>query len=388
MNKFQQRLLTPVASLYSGGMHLRNKLYDSGWKKSYQVAVPVISVGNLTVGGTGKTPFVALLLEELIRLGHRPAVISRGYRSKNESGVARVALSLFREPKDFTVSGLPKLLEGLRQSALDFGDEPTMLALRFANVPIYVGRDKVLTARRAIEEANPSVIIADDAFQHRRLQRNLDIVLLDASERPENFEPLPSGRMREPFSALRRAHAVILTKVNLSSPVRVERLRDLARLSVDSIALPSFYEMSYHLRGLASLLEFIKGEWGIDPKTLSDQKIFVFSGVGRPDGVVKLVGEATGANVVGQMDFRDHHLFTSSDVNTVIEAAQRAGAHLVVCTEKDAVKFDFDPQSLPIPVLVARLDNQVNPGLSGLLESLPGTTLNRSVYEKNDLQNT
>ena len=185
----------PLSLVYSSVMRARNWSYDSWLKPSPQFSVPVISIGNLTVGGTGKTPFVDHLLQWCRSQNIVAGVISRGYGG-NFSGVKRV------DAKD---------------NPEKVGDEPWMLFQRHLQTPIYVCADRVQAARELLIQ-NPSVnlIIADDAFQHRRLYRDMDIVILDMMESQENYLVLPEGRARESFQGLLRANFVILNKINLA----------------------------------------------------------------------------------------------------------------------------------------------------------------------------
>ncbi len=363
------RWLRPLGSAFRMGVAARNGLYDNGWLRAEDVGAPVVSIGNLTTGGTGKTPMIAWLAGQLEARGKNPAVISRGYKAIFESEAGRVD---------------PRSGKRLSQLAKLYGDEPTMLANRLGQVPVFVGRDKVTVARLAFREAKPDVILADDAFQHRRLKRRFDIVLLDASEPGWHFLPLPAGRMREPFSALARAQAVVITKVNLADPARVARLRDLARLELDSALLPPLVEMEHRITSYLLLEAFRGGDArgtakrgpprAMGPDGFKGEKVVLFSGIARPEGFKRLVETETGAEVAEHVVFPDHHYFGPGDLARIGEAVARSGASFVICTEKDAVKIDTG-QTWVCPTYVGRLEAVPRGTWDGFHASLDRTLL-------------
>ncbi|MCM2282534.1 MAG: tetraacyldisaccharide 4'-kinase [Bdellovibrionaceae bacterium] len=343
-------LLSPLGSVFQLGVAARNSLYDRGWLVAEEVGRPVVGIGNLTTGGTGKTPLTAWLAQQFLQRGHLPAVISRGYKAILESEVGRVDIT-----------------SGKRLSQLSrlFGDEPTMLAHRLAKVPVYIGSDKVAVGRFAVEDSRPDVILADDAFQHRRLKRNFDLVLLDATEPGWHFRPLPAGRLREPLTALSRAHAVIVTKVNLADPVRVERLRDQARMHMESHPSPLILEMEYRLTQFLLLEAFRGGDArgtakrgpprSMTAAEVASEKVLLVSAIGRPQAFRRLVEMETGTRVVGHVEFGDHHAFAPGDIARIAAQVRETGATLVICTEKDAVKIDTG-QTWSCPTYVSRLE--------------------------------
>ena len=189
-------ILAPFSFLYSQVMALRNLLYDRDVLPTFEVGIPIVSVGNLTLGGTGKTPLICELVAWALENKLHPGVVSRGYRGQVR-GVELV-----------TPNGDPSY----------FGDEPVMIASRFANVPVYVGADRVAAVKKMIEHQKVDIIFADDAFQHRRLGRKADIVVVDCTEAISNYRVVPVGRARENVRGLDRADFIILNKVNLATP--------------------------------------------------------------------------------------------------------------------------------------------------------------------------
>jgi tetraacyldisaccharide 4'-kinase len=338
INESLSHVLKPLGAVFRTAVAVRNQLYNRGWLQMRDCGAPVISIGNLTAGGTGKTPFTALLAQSLKEKGKRVAIVSRGYKSPSEKLVAKVTL------------------DGLSQSSSKFGDEPVMLAHKLPGVPVYVGAQKLAVACRAVEVESPDIVLADDAFQHRKLKRVFDVVLLDASEPWWHFRPMPSGRMREPFSALKRAHAIVLSKANLADPVRLERVRDAARSAIDSSRMPIFVEVEYRINNFIPLRSFHSQVDELIPAArLRPEKLFLLSAIGRPEGFHELVKVETGAEIVGYRSFGDHYYFTKDDIGEIEKAAQRAGATKIVVTEKDAVKLNVDHFTMSEP-LVSRLE--------------------------------
>ncbi len=313
-------VLLPLSYLFELGSRFRMWLYSVGVLKSHACGKPVISIGNLTTGGTGKTPFTAWLVEELKQRGLKPVIVSRGYRSTNEKNVARVDLA-----------------KSIVENTKDFGDEPVLLARR-TKVPVYVGCEKVAVARRAVEQERPDVVIADDAFQHRRLKRNVDIVLLDATAPSWQLRLLPAGRLRESFAALQRADAIVLTKVNLADVDHVRELRERVRgaLSAGGAQQPLWLEVDYRLRQFVSL----KTSVIIEATSLKSVRVILMSALAQPDGFARLVQNSSGCEIVGHEVFPDHHFFRDDDLARVAEKVRQTHALKVLITEKDAVKLD------------------------------------------------
>jgi tetraacyldisaccharide 4'-kinase len=323
--------LYPFAVLYAGVMKVRNIAYARGWLPSYHVDVPVLSVGNITAGGTGKTPLTELLVRSLLAKGVRVGIISRGYRGSGR-GIERV------EPS-----------EGA-QGALKYGDEPTWLAQRFPSVPVYVGTNKIEVCRKLLSDVKVDLIIADDAFQHRRLHREIDIVVIDASEPGWHYRSLPVGRLREGFQSLGRAQAVFLSKVNLAEAKQLEVLRKRIRSVRNAIGstMPVF-EMRYMITsftqfdGQSVACESVKGD-----------RVLLVSGIGRPETFLRLVREATGAQIVDHLVYADHHPYGPTDLARIEARASALKATRIIVTEKDAVKLvGWMPK---VPVVMSRLE--------------------------------
>jgi len=282
---------------YSVGVRVRNTLFDWGWKKSHKVGVPVICVGNLTLGGTGKTPCVEWLARYLSEQGYSSTILSRGYGS---------------------VQGR--------------NDEALVLEENLPDVPHLQGRDRVQIATTAIDELEPEVLILDDGFQHRRLQRDLDIVLLDGSDAWGRNRLFPHGFLREPRKGIRRAGIVIVTRANVLDSVRKTKLENEIR-KLNSHCVIGFAEhrpMELLREGTDQKIELVKGK-----------KVAAFCGLGNPLAFRKTL-EDLGANVVAWKEYPDHHNYTKQDVTELVNWAHQSECELIVTTQKDWVKLRVD----------------------------------------------
>lgn len=289
--------MNPLTGLYGAATALRNTLFDRGVLASRRLEQPVVSVGNLSVGGSGKTPFVIALGELLKARGIRFDVLSRGYGRKTR-GV---------------------LIVETDGNASDFGDEPLLIARRLG-VPVIVGESRYDAGRVAEQKFQPQLHILDDGFQHRSLVRDFDIVLM--TERDFDDRLLPSGRLREPLSALARADAVVL-------PVG---------LAADHPALRQ------------------KPIWRIERKLILPNlpsAPIVFCGIARPKQFFAQV-RAAGVTPATEIEFRDHHAFDSSDVEHLLAMRGKFGAGGFLTTEKDAVNLGLLQAALK-PFAVAAL---------------------------------
>lgn len=314
-----------IGKIVLGGLELLAGVYEKGVVKKYEKAgrnarrmpIPVISVGNITAGGTGKTPCILKLAEMLHKKGHHPAILSRGYKSGLEK-----------------VGGVVSDGRSLRVSQKLAGDEPYMMALKIPDVPVLVGRNRITSAEKAIK-LGADILLLDDGFQYWDMKRDLDIVLIDCTNPFGYGYSLPRGLLREPMEALRRAHTFILTKSEQADvSVKADIKKNLFRLAPQALILESFHSPSL-------LVPFNKWKKGIKEDCLSCQKgrrTFILSGIGNPEAFKETTLEA-GLNPVGSMFFPDHHVYTSADMESAEMAAAYSGADLITVTEKDAVKM-------------------------------------------------
>jgi len=335
--------LTPLEWLYRAGLAAYLGLERIGLRRRTRIGARVVSVGNLTMGGTGKTSVVEALIRA-IKPDIQTAVLLRGYGGE-KSRTAQVVSS----------GGGPLLDWKL------CGDEAALLAAALPGTAVLAGCDRRVTGEMAVREIGARLIVLDDGLQYWQLHRDLDIVLLDARSPFGNGHVMPAGPLREPASGLRRAGAVILTHVNESSADSLQRLRrEVARLAPAAEVFEAYYAPSEIYRPTP--------DGGVPDQrqpaeTLRGRRVLVFCGIGTPESFSATLEDA-GAQIAGEMFLPDHHPFTRQDVHRAAEAAGQCGAELIVTTEKDAVRLAGLP--LPDSMRVLRADLLITdlPGLA------------------------
>lgn len=300
-------VLFPLAMLFWGILFWRNLFYTVGFFVSRKLPTKVISIGNITTGGTGKTPAVIYLANILIKRGKRVAVLSRGYGRKTAG-------------TQLVTDGNTPVLDWR-----NFGDEPTLISKALSGVPVVVDEKRHRGGMFLVDRFNPDVIIMDDAFQHRAIERDVDIVLINSQDQRSDHKLLPYGFLREPWIHLKRAHAIIFTKTNLMKPAPF--LRSMARKS----RVPRFRSVL-----LCGPLVSPEGEY---KEILKENSALALSAVGDHGGFMRTLNSA-GLNVVEELVFRDHHDYTQEDVELTQKHLLKSGAEYVVTTEKDMVKLD------------------------------------------------
>ncbi len=277
---------------------LRNLFFDTGIKKIHSVGVPVIAIGNLTTGGTGKTPIVATVVKLLQELGHRPGIVSRGYRA----------------------------------DASGENDEKRVLQKLCPNVPHEQNPDRVAAAKKLIAAEDVDVIVLDDAFQHRRLHRDLNIVLIDATN-PFGFGyQLPRGLLRESLNGLQRADIVLITRANAASAARLSDIE--ATILKHNVNLNGkIYAVSFQPTDLLSAA----GE-SFPLSDVYGKPITVMTAIGNPEAFISTCRQL-GTDIATSMFFPDHHHYSQQDLEQVQQHAQNAAARLILTTLKDLVKI-------------------------------------------------
>jgi tetraacyldisaccharide 4'-kinase len=289
-------LLAPLSVLYGWAIRARNARFDRSPRASHPADLPVISIGNITVGGTGKTPLVIETVRRLQRLGRRPAILTRGY------GAA--AGQIPDEAKEFS-DALP-------------------------NVPVVIDPDRVAAAATARADLAADCVVVDDGFQHRRLRRDLDVVVIDALDPWGGGWVLPAGRLREPLSSLARADLFIVSRANQVAPSVMSQIESvLARRAPRARVCRATVEpesIVYHDARIE------------DAEALAYHCVLPVCGLGNPTTFQRLV-ETLAGRVCPPIVFRDHQRYTPRHVRRVTRAAERRGADLVVTTRKDWVKL-------------------------------------------------
>ncbi len=336
-------LLAAASLPYGLAVGLRNLLYTSGLRKETALPVPCVAVGNIVAGGTGKTPAVSWIVDFLAGRGRQPAIISRGYGG-SERGPARVPSS------------------GGITEARRFGDEPAMLAARHRDVPVVVGRDRRAAGGEAVKAHGADVLVADDAFQHRPLARDLDVVLIDAGRWFGNGRLLPGGPLRERTSAIGRADVVIINRISAAIHRLGERREELRALAPEADLVEA---------------DLVPDGWRLlsakeDGGGLPRGSLFAFCGLASP-GAFHRTLESMDLQVAGRRTFPDHHPYSARDLEELAGDASSCGAAAAVTTEKDAVRIGRWPGDVPLWALSVRLE--VIAGrerLESRLAALPG----------------
>jgi tetraacyldisaccharide 4'-kinase len=322
---------------YGAAMRLRRLFYTQGLFASYRLPCFVISVGNLSLGGTGKTPMVLYLGEMLRTMGYHPAVVSRGYKGLYENRGA-------------VISDGRTLLCDARSA----GDEPYLLANLLQGVPVVVGKDRVAAGHVALEKFTPDVLLLDDAFQHLRVQRDLNLLLLDAGNPFGNSYVAPRGPLREPICALSYADALIMTRCGNSTSFHYD---DLAkRVSPRPVFRSSHRSV---VRGLlkagqkpgAVLADHLNRDQSGHP---SGRRGFAFSGLARNHEFQESLSKL-GLRIDGAMGFKDHHPYDPDDAKRIARAAQAAGSDYLVTTDKDYVRLP-QKKSYPLDLVVMGIE--------------------------------
>jgi tetraacyldisaccharide 4'-kinase len=340
-------ILFLLSVLYSQLAKIRSVLYQNNILKKKEADVPVISIGNITTGGTGKTPFTAFLAEKL-KSEYRIAIISRGYGASED----------VEEP--FLIKDRDQLYAG----AAEAGDELFMLARRNDELIFIRSANRYQGTKLAVERG-ADLILLDDGFQHYQLKRNADIVLIDAEEPFSNNKVLPAGLLREPFAALKRADLFLL---NRSENVDFSRVKELKNsLNTLSPLNKGIFSAETRLESCVSVASREKESLDF----LKEKKVFAFSGIGSPAAFKKSI-ESAGAKVVSYKIFKDHYNYQKEDLLTLLDQYSASQADLILTTEKDAVKlFDFAEMigELPFYYLKISLEIENNKELLELVKA-------------------
>lgn len=307
-------IVTAVAFIYGFVVKLRALLYERDWFTRSRLPCPVLSVGNLTIGGTGKTPIVILLAQWLLARGRRVAILSRGYRRNS------------RVPR-LLVSDGQNILTGPQES----GDEPFLIARRCPGVVVAVGPDRYGLGQWVLEQIAVDYFLLDDGFQHLALQRDVDLLLIDASDSAGLRQLLPSGRLREPLSAAGRASALVLTRVE--EKTNVHEVLHPIETAIGQKVQPILTRFQAR-----TLMHVLTGDTH-DSTWLKGKRVLIFSGIGNTHSFRDTISDLD-AHILDELAFPDHYAYTDKDLHAVCDRMQRCGAELILTTEKDAVKIE------------------------------------------------
>ncbi len=304
------KLLLPFAWLYAIVVTLRNRLFDWGVLKSESVGVPVISVGNLTVGGTGKTPLVEYLVGVLVGKGRRVAVVSRGYKRKS-SGVVVVS--------DGTT---------ILANAESGGDEPVQIATKYRKAIVVVGESRVAAARQAVE-LGADIIVIDDGFQHRYLKRDLDIAVIDSTRDVTRDAVLPAGRLREPISGLKRADVVAFSKFDETI---------VGQFMLDERLRPVFSGSYVTYRYRVKEARRANDDCAVSLEVVRTMSLLAFSGIGNHEAFLYELTKNE-FSTASNLRFPDHHCYTEDDVAMVSSLGKAMNVDACITTEKDVSRL-------------------------------------------------
>ncbi|HEX6190147.1 MAG TPA: tetraacyldisaccharide 4'-kinase [Pyrinomonadaceae bacterium] len=341
MNRAAAIALAPLSLVYGAAVNIRSALYRNGVFKTQTVGVPVISVGNITTGGTGKTPLVEWIAGRLAGRGHRVCVLTRGYRRASPS-------------ERVVVSDGERIVADVEQS----GDEAMMLARSLAGkAAVVCDANRVAGARWAIENLNPDVLILDDGYQHVRLARDLDIVTVDATNPWGGGRLLPAGTLREPIDSLGRADCVIVTR---TADGIEGGLQERIRQATDATTFRSTTVIS-RITSLES------PELEADTEALRRHPVAAFCGIGNPIAFFQQLG-AAGFDLRHTEVFRDHHKYSQTNIDHLTLRATEAGAQALITTAKDAVKLASMRFTLPCYVTEVEMQIQEADRLLALID--------------------
>ena len=334
---FLRAILRALSYIYAVGVSIRTFLYRHNLLRSKKFGCTVISIGNLTVGGTGKTPVVEMFAKELIRGGRKVAILSRGYKSGANSGKTKS-------------EGGPKVVSNSHGVLLDVktsGDEPFMLAKEVPQAVVLVDKNRVRAAKFAIEKFSIDTIILDDGYQYLPLERQVNIVLIDCTNPFGNQRLLPRGILREPVANLNRANLFFLTKtenMNLYAlKKRLNRINPKAEI-IECAHRPLYLNDVYS--GTKRELRWLAG-----------RSVVCVSGIACPQGFEEALTKL-GAILVSSHRFPDHHLYTRTELNEIVKCAQLQKAEALVTTQKDAVRFPeiIRPRNFPVYYLRVEIE--------------------------------
>lgn len=310
--------------------YLRVFLYRSGLVKTKRLKAKVISVGNITLGGTGKTPLVICIAEYLKNRGENLAILTRGYKRENKKMIE---------------------LEDRKLPWKKVGDEPYMLSLKLPDVPVFIHKNRFEAGKKALSRHNIRTFILDDGFQHWQLQRDVDIVVIDCLNPFGGGRVFPAGYMREPLTALGRADVFVLNRVDQAANVdKIKRV--LNRYNPGALKVETVYFLD-------AIRDFSDGRF-VEPETLNRKKTAAFSGIANPFSFEKTL-DRSGISIMKHFRFSDHFPYREKDIFKLEEDSLNLGAEALLTTEKDAVRIPKITK-LQIPIYVISIKLKITRG--------------------------
>ena len=334
-----------VSLVYKGLVDLRLLGYQLGFSGKERLNCFVISLGNITVGGTGKTPTAQRLAKEIRDMGYRVVILNRGYRAKFYGEVGIVSDG-----------------KNLNMDATQAGDEAYMLAKHLPNVPVLIGARRAVTGQYAIENFGAQVVILDDGYQHWQVIRDLDILLIDAVSVFGNGHLLPRGTLRESISHISRADVCLMTKVDQAAEGSRDVIRQTVRKYNSSALLVESIHDPRRLIPLAQWSTSLVGE-EISVATIAGRKVMAVSAIGNPASFERTLRDL-GAEIISSLRYPDHHDYTLMEMEDIFRRADSFGAEMIIVTEKDAVKIpdEVAKENWPIPIFVISVEVKFQSG--------------------------
>ncbi len=330
-----------LSIFYWMGYRLRILTYQSGMVRPRKLKAKVISVGNITLGGTGKTPLVIYLVQKLKERKLKASILTRGYKRKKR--------------------GLTELTEENKKriSWTEVGDEPYLLSSRLCNVPVVVSNDRVASGVCAEEKYQAGVLILDDGFQHWKLSRDLDIVVIDSINPFGNLRLFPAGILREPLSSLKRADIFVLTKAD-QVPNKQNLIRVLRAYNQDAPIIESVYKINSLARWVYHPARGKYEPVRIEEKHLEGRKALAFSGIGNPISFEKSL-KLLKVEILKHHKFPDHFFYQRKDILNLEKEAFRLGADFMITTEKDSVRIPMISE-LKMQIHISKIDLVITEG--------------------------
>lgn len=335
--------LTPLSIIWEWVYRLRRSLYEYGVLKKHTFKVPVISVGNLSFGGTGKTPTIVWLADWLNEKGLTPVVLTRGYKGQLEHS-----------------SGLLKSGQKFRLNPFDYGDEPLMISNKMKKGAVIVGKKRAENLLKYFSEVHPDVVLLDDGFQHLQIFRSFNLVLFDATMALQLYKVAPLGYLREDLSALKDADAIIISRADMVTKEKLDKL--IKTISAHIHHNPPLALTRYQPLGVFD----VHDKFIFSVHDLKGLKVIAVTAIASPESFYRYL-ESFGVEITEKVSFPDHYFFSPEDVNELLIKASQQSA-IILCSEKDMVKMKR--VSLDGRILFTKVKVEFMSGESELLDAL------------------
>lgn len=310
----EKTVLTPLSSIWESVYRVRRSFYEYGLLKKDYFKVPIISVGNISFGGTGKTPMIIYLTKKMVNYGFTPAVLTRGYKGELEHK-----------------SGIIKGGQRFRSNPKQFGDEPLLISRKMDSGAVIVGKKRANNLKKYFHEVEPDVVLLDDGFQHIQLYRSFNIVLFDSALPLERYKTAPLGYLREGLTSLKDADAILLSRADQVSEENIEKLlQHIEKFHRRDIPIARF---CYKPDGIYNCFD----KETMQMTDLEGKKVIALTAIASPDSFYQLL-ESHGAQIVDKIVYPDHHHFSLVDMNDILIECSKHDA-IVVTSEKDMVKI-------------------------------------------------